>query len=115
MFVPATFKFLQNIKLYFDYKVASIQILTQHVLIQTPVYALSLVWQPKFTQLCIRQGNVINNSVFATKLLTPVVSRLCKSLSRQNGKSSYIFWWKLSHQQMEHGDASKDLPRADVD
>jgi hypothetical protein len=43
MFVPATFKFLQNINLYFDYKVASIQILTQHVLIQTPVYALSLV------------------------------------------------------------------------
>jgi len=47
----------------------------------TQVYALSLVWQPQFTQLCIRQTNAINNSVCPPKLVNHGESRLCKTLA----------------------------------
>ena len=47
----------------------------------TPVYALSLVWELQFTQLCTRQANAINNSVCSPNPVTHGVSRLCKTLS----------------------------------
>lgn len=53
-----------------------------------PVYALSLVSEPQYTQLCIRQANAINNSVCPPK---PMASHAYVKLSLVRTESQVIF------------------------